>query len=85
MRSEKPFEKRAREYEKFLKMWLMWEKILLWQWIENHMKENHESLKSDEELRDRRIVLGLAVDQHLVLVVASLQNLVEQSHVADVF
>lgn len=49
------------------------------------MKENHESLKSDEELRDRRIVLGLAVDQHLVLVVASLQNLVEQSHVADVF
>ena len=42
------------------------------------MKENHESLKSGEEL-------GLAVDQHLVLVVASLQNLVEQSHVADVF
>ena len=38
-----------------------------------------------ESKKWQRLVLGLAVDQHLVLVVASLQNLVEQSHVADVF
>ena len=64
--------------------------ILVSIWIKNYSWRKKDPFAKDylvggdEELRDR-LVLCLAVDEHLVVVVPTFEDLVQQGHVPDVF